>query len=466
MKTQDYPLRYIARMTIEFEAPFLVGGEDDFFSDVKFIADANGLPALPGSSIAGILRHEFSQTTTPDKVHNLFGYQDHDDGSGSRVTISWGCIHDSGNIPVEGILFDGKEEKDPVLRQALQSYARDHVRMTHKGTAAKSGKFDERHVSAGHRFTFEIMLEGNHADQADWESMLDILASPATGLGGKTRRGYGAFKVIALDHGIFDLTQPEGFEAFCAHPVRLSEKSTKLSAYKPKTDFSRRYVVAEMNLEPEGFWMIGGGFGTDADMNPVRETKIIWDDKTHKGTPSEALVLVPGASVKGVLSHRTAFYYNAERRIFADQIEMAESEQNTGEHNEAVRQLFGYCKEKEDDGQRGCVLIQDIYIDGETTQKILNHVSISQFTGGALTKTGALFSENPLYKSGGFPLKIIITEPEGVEKDVRCAFSRALKDLVRGGLAVGAGSGRGNGYFQAQEGIQWSDGGQWAGGEP
>ena len=62
MTVETYPLRYVARPTIEFTTPFLVGaGEEDFFSDAVFVADANGLPAIPGSSIAGVLRHEFKR---------------------------------------------------------------------------------------------------------------------------------------------------------------------------------------------------------------------------------------------------------------------------------------------------------------------------------------------------------------------------------------------------------------------
>jgi len=53
--------RYLARLTIEFETAFIIGGgQDDLLFDDVFVADANGLPTLPGSSLAGVLRHAWA----------------------------------------------------------------------------------------------------------------------------------------------------------------------------------------------------------------------------------------------------------------------------------------------------------------------------------------------------------------------------------------------------------------------
>src|SRR5271169_2574640 len=159
MSSGDHPLRYAARVTIEFTTPFIIGaGDPDLFSDAVFVADANGLPALPGSSIAGVLRHELTasinngSSMSKDIIDDLFGFQEKDAGKGSRLRVSWGCIHDSRNIPVEGIADPARLDGE-VLNKARYAMQRDHVCITHKGTAKKQGKFDERSVTAGHRFT-------------------------------------------------------------------------------------------------------------------------------------------------------------------------------------------------------------------------------------------------------------------------------------------------------------------------
>ena len=461
-------LRYIARTVIEFKTPFLISaGESDFFSDVMFVADANGLPTIPGSSIAGILRHEVEKIT-PDKVNELFGFQgtgeDKEKERGSRLTVSWGCIHDSANRLVEGIV-NLNRLNDQVLKQAINSLARDHVCITDRGIAKGGGKFDERYVSAGHRFTFEMMLEGSEKDLGDWHTLLSLLTSGTIRIGGKTRRGLGSFEVISLKEGIFDLAELLGFTDFSRHPIKLSEISNVL---KERLDaiselVATESITASIELKPKGFWLIGGGSDSQADIAPVLESRIKWTN--GKGKIGEEEVLVPGTAIKGSLAHRTAYYYNALSEVFLDDLSRQDIDRYTASNNDAIRELFGYCKNDaiEEDGQRGRVFIDDIFI-GKPEQKIVNHVAIDRFTGGAKTMSGALFSERPFFKGNGFELKLTITEPDKISPNARKAFALALNDMASGRLSIGSGAGRGNGFFEALNGVAWSNEGKtWIG---
>ena len=455
-----FSLRYIARVTIEFTTPFIIGGERDFYADDAFIADANGLPMLPGTSLAGVLRHEFEQCNDAGAADSLFGWQKGDEGSASRLSVSCGCIHNLDNVPVVGILCEKELQKDPVLQQGLHSRIRDHVRMTHKGTAADTGKFDEKCVSAGHRFTFELLLEGNGGDKLHWDSLLKILASSTLRLGGKTRRGFGTLKVVNLTQNIFDLSTAEGFDGFAKYPVSLAQKVIG-GSIPAQNDTA---LKAKLCLTPEGFWIFGGGSGgTDADIHPVQDTKITWQfvNGTEQGSVSGSQFYVPGSSVKGAIAHRTAFHFNALKGVFADgksEAELAEVAAN----NQAVQELFGYCKteEKENPGQRGRILINDIYFD-QARQKVINHVSIDRFTGGA--RKGFLFAEKPIYKGDSLSLELVVTEAGQIGKEARTALKRALADLVEGRLPLGAGAGRGNGFFNGE--VTWSDHGTWIRGD-
>ena len=146
--TIPYTHRCVMRATIQFTTPFLVGaGREGDMADVVFVADANGLPAIPGSSIAGVLRAAFASAHPEAEVNNLFGYQGRREkgdggkppgGEGSRIAVSWGCIHDSKDVPVEGIISEDRLA-DPVLKSAMNPTIRDHVRITHKGVAEASG---------------------------------------------------------------------------------------------------------------------------------------------------------------------------------------------------------------------------------------------------------------------------------------------------------------------------------------
>lgn len=458
--TATHPLRYMARATIEFETPFIIGtGGDDLFFDDVFVADANGLPALPGSSLAGILRHAWAESGRGEG-NELFGWQDGDKGHGSRLSVSWGCIHDRLNRPVEGIVYDRQRLDDSVLAEARTLAWRDHVRIDHKGTAADKGKFDERSVSAGHRFTFELLLEGTSEDQGAWNNLLSLLRSDALRIGGKTRRGYGQFKVIKLLSGIFDLTTAEGFASYCAHPVALAlpcDLPERLAEITPHR--GEGAVSAALHLKPESFWMIGGGVDSEVDMAPLKANRIFWEN--GKGDVRDNQVIVPGSAVKGAISHRVAYHYNRLAGIFAG--ERVNPEDHSGENNPAVRALFGFCKNSKDgknEGQRGRVIISDLFVENPGKEKILNHVSIDRFTGGARVLEGALFDEKPFYGGPGFALDVVVTQPDKVEDaKIRRALAAALDDLAQGRLAIGAGAGRGNGYFRADGGVRWDENG-------
>ena len=91
----------------------------------------------------------------------------------------------------------------------------------------------------------------------------------------------------------------------------------------------------------------------------------------------------------------------------------------------------------------------------ELEKKVLNHVKIDRFTGGAVP--GALFSEEVLYSPKTFfTLKLLLYKAaitEGKEnkenkEDILKAFEAALTDLCKGYLPLGGGVNRGNGTFK------------------
>ena len=52
-----YPYRSLARVVLEAKTPLCISsGEKDLVSDSMCIKDANGLPYIPGTTLAGVLR--------------------------------------------------------------------------------------------------------------------------------------------------------------------------------------------------------------------------------------------------------------------------------------------------------------------------------------------------------------------------------------------------------------------------
>ncbi len=420
------------------------------------VLDPNGLPAIPGSSIAGVLRSAFRAGGNETLENLIFGFQspagtERGMRQGSRLNVSWARIHDRHNRPVCE-LRESISEDDPVLRDALHPTLRDHVRINPRGVAANQGKFDEFVVSAGHRFTFELEFlarhhgEGRAEDEEAWERLLGLLSHPDTRFGGKTRRGLGKFSVKKCLTRTLELGDDEDFAAYLNHNANLEETPKN---WEEKKTFGIDFEpLAELRLQPRFFWMFGGGADPDADMTPVRDSRIDWSGETGK---PETLYYLPGSGIKGALRHRTLFHACRLAEVWAgdpeDKIDGIEAE---------VDELFGFEK-KDETGQRGHVFIDDIYLPEhkipEEAESFLpqphlqHHVSIDRFTGGA--RESLLFNEKPLFR--GKPITIAVhlakDAPSHDHLAVR-ALSCALDDLENGRLALGGGVGRGLGFFE------------------
>lgn len=314
----NYNHRFIARITVESETPISVGsGEKGISTDRLIAKDANGLPYIPGTALTGVLRHSFNSEIF---VNDIFG-SGGNDGSGSRLIISSALlVGEDGKTVIEGL-------KNINTEAGYYSYfnrlpERDHVRMTDKGAAdtANHGKYDEELVHKGTRFVFEIELMGNEADKSSWEVILQQITSPVFRIGAGTRKGFGKLKVIqeSSKKSIFDLNKEEGLKGYLQKSSSLND-STKgwsdlLQPIKSKSIPS--WKCYSFKLSAKDFFLFGAGFGDDdADNKPKTERFFEWETGKPVLTKKEYL-LIPATSVKGVLSHRTAYHYNKLKEIF------------------------------------------------------------------------------------------------------------------------------------------------------
>ena len=454
--------RFLARIIIEAATPLAVhSGEKVVQTDAIVIRDVNGLPYIPGSSIAGVIRHAWKDAG--NDVDELFGFQKNPmlvvkgqpDGMGSRIIFSEARILNSQEQVVDGLKPD-EIDKDPLLSQYVDLPIRQHVRIDHRGVAADSGKFDEQVVFAGTRFCFEMEMIGFKTETETFNQLLDILNQSTFHLGGGSRKGFGKIAVKEIRYNELSISDKYYLEKssnmeeskawYKKEPLELKESKHQCQCYE---------------LRPLDFFLFGSGFGDDdADMTPVKEQKVVWENNI--GTIKDYEYLIPATSVKGALAHRTAFHYNRLEEFFADGKSKEEIEAHTGTNNEAVRLLFGCEGDENGEGkQRGNVLISDMFI--KTAQdKTLNHVAIDRFTGGAID--GALFSEKVAYwhsdNQDNYPLTLeILIDEKNIEKmdknrvkeNALKAFNMALDDLCNGLLPLGGGVNRGHGIFNGKK---------------
>lgn len=326
---------YLARLTVEAASPLGIGsGRRGLTTDRLVARDAYGLPYLPGTALAGCLRSAFTDTVYPRTIDDLFGFQAKEDGLGSRVILSAGhLVGPDGKVVGEASGMPNYG--DDYLKSLTEGWLpeRDHVRINSRGVAdAKGhGKFDEQLVPRGVRFVFELTLHGNQADTDVWKQLVDQFSQPFFRIGGGTRKGFGKLSVVEIKQCALDLRQTEQLEAYLTLSAALDvalppaftttikpASAPKSAANSPAENAT--WLRYELKLKARDFFQFGAGYGGTistkkgaawVDKLPKREPVVTWaDGKPTLRANDKAPYLLPATSLKGALSHRTAYHYN------------------------------------------------------------------------------------------------------------------------------------------------------------
>lgn len=444
MTATRYTHRHIARLIVEAETPLAVGtGKgSDILTDAPVAKDVNGLPYIPATSIAGVLRHAMGYADNKTDG-NPFGYTDgadnDDSGHGSDIIFT-----DAVMVGKEGKALDGIQDiewEDEFYRAFQDLPIRQHVRIDDKGTAEDKGKFDNEVVYKGTRFVFEIELVSDNDNDNHIENAIKHLRYCTLRIGGGTRKGYGKLKIIKCQQASLDLGKPEDLEKYLKKSSSLAEEwagFTKISEIESLDD--SKWTHYQLKLKPLDFFMFGSGMG-DSDADNVYVSELVVSQ--GESIDNNKRVLIPGSSVKGAIAHRTAYHYNKIKGNFAGKTEPKEI---TGSNNEAVAVIFGE-KKSDNTFTRGRILIDDV-IKGqaEPKSKPFFHNKIDQFTGG--TMDGALFQEKVIYdKDTEYTFDIYVENSALADDDIKKAFVQSLRDICTGLLPLGGITNRGNGIF-------------------
>lgn len=474
MNSQDtmtvFTHRYMARIVLEAVTPLLVAtGEKSILADAVIATDVNGLPYIPGTTLAGIVKHALDGAIADE----LFGFREtnqdrqlrraevKDPSKGSEIIFT-----DARMVNHFGEVMDGLRTiiwEEDFYRFYRELPVRQHVRINQRGVVADSGKFAEQVIYKGTRFCFEMEMisakpSGNESPARGkdlFAYLLRKLQSDVFRIGGGTRCGFGEITVIGKlsKQATLDLTLKEQRDLYLDKTSDLSDirfwdsKATAFISDLPDKEVTGGWTTYKLRLTANDFFLFGSGFGDEeADMTPVTEAYVDWTK-----TPAEFKtnnILIPATSIKGAMAHRLAFHWNRIEERF---VENKEKRPLVGNENPAVLALFGSEGEKKDENKqqvKGRVILSDIIKPAITKKnsKLLNHISIDRFTGGTLD--GALFAEKVFF--GGenvFTLKILVENVALADERIRQAFEHTLIDIASGMLPLGGGVNRGHGVF-------------------
>jgi CRISPR/Cas system CSM-associated protein Csm3 (group 7 of RAMP superfamily) len=443
---------YLARFVIELETPLHCGGGESQDCDQPVIRDAFGLYAIPGSSLAGLMRSAArlwypppssdrlsKSAQEPRAVRQAFGFITQNENESQSSSI-W--CRDGRLLDFDGSFADERFRKGQEIALPLGPYLRDHVRIDSvSGAAAAAGKFDEEYAPTGLRFALEFSLDGWNEQPS--QETLDLFLSLGGALksgnlrfGGKAAEGFGRLKALQGQCRRFDLTTKEGTEAWLnLSPGPLfGDREGEETAFKepPRPPVEGLSGSLSLPMEATGPMLVGGlpepGQPEEADMVFYREPFCDYERKTVTWAN-----VLPGSSIRGVLRHRAHLVAGSLfPKIEADKL---------------VDSIFG----KAGGGspaKAGKVFFEDVRLP-EIKETVVQHVAIDRFSGGALES--ALYSEAPLWGPElKFKLKLDFRSLNELEAAV---LAQALLDLAQGHLSVGAGGNRGNGYMRLRDGA-------------
>lgn len=470
------PVLHVLRITIEVVTPLSSSsGESVALHDNALARDANGLPILTGTTLAGVLRHlhadyfhagghDIGEPSHPTNL--LFGLEQSGqiDGRASRIEVSFGFVHDNADRPVARRLGRAEIQNDEVLELLSRSdpVRRDNVKIDGRGVAAEHQKFERVSVPAGTRFTFELAIESDleGIDEAKGAllQVASLLQCPYLRIGGAARRGLGRVRIAEgsrARYAMFDRSASAGWQTYARwratqfHELDSAFAEVEVPALTAD-NCVRKPVSGTIRLAFEGWWRFGQGDRSilaglaartrnrdaeakEPDQRPVTEPIIVYSEGKGRvvgdGSDGSFRVLAVASGLKGALAHRAEYELNRLRCRWADEVSADGSRRYRSAQElsgmldrRGMDGLLGSIKEQ-GAGGAGNILIDDAWLDeiridppsvADAKRRIgtLTHNSLDRFTQGVRNKI--LFTEESLWQ-GTLEFKI-------------CALTRCRRD--------------------------------------
>jgi len=393
--------RYYIQGKLELLSPMIVGSGENEKADIQAIRDWNGNLIIPGTTLAGNIRHSLVERSSENIVDKYFGSNEQNSG---HSLFSF---------------FDAETNEKDITD------IRDGVRLDNltKTTADKS-KYDYEIVNEGSVFNFRMeavmRAETNKSElKSVLSEIIDILENGHLCIGAKTSRGFGKVKLNDTKIQEIDIVNDQ------AKWIDYSWGNLE-NNFEPKRD--PNLFTEEKNDPFSVEFTIPNSLiikSYSADPNDVDSSML-----TSNGKP-----IISGPSWNGAIRHALKHV----GRELGKQKEM----------QKLIRNTFGwvYLEDNKFEGHvKGDVIPSKVTIDeskiedGEMIPYTRNKVD--RFTGGVVD--GALFDEKPVY-GGKVNLNMEIKNAKDYEKGM---VILALKELQNGIQTVGGGSNIGRGRLE------------------
>jgi CRISPR/Cas system CSM-associated protein Csm3 (group 7 of RAMP superfamily) len=399
--------------SLVLKSPLLIGdgaGETaDNCKDIHVLKNQDGAAFIPGTSICGVLREDF---TNSDTLQKLFGCCDKFPNSIN--------IEKSDSKKEEKEEWQSAIQIDDVKLLDSQIIYRDGVKIDGlTGTGEKGGKYDYEAVERGAKGDLNILinLRGSHAKENFKGAVAELLGNLQSGIrvGALTSKGFGVVEVENLDAQFYDFTRKADVVAWltgksAAEKINPAEKITAdTENFVVDADFSFNSSVIVRNYDV-------------SENERKANISAVTEDERKANISAVSLkslqdFVIPGTSLKGILRHRAEYIFgrlNLDKKFLDKLMGSAEGEKI-----------------------KSRLIVSESYIENKNVAEVAHSRNkIDRFTGGTLQ--GALFTSKPLYQKNidapTLHLHFEIINAKNFEAGLAILL---LRDLWLGKVAVG-----------------------------
>ncbi len=419
--------KIIAEGELVLDAPLLIGsggGEMEDQIDIHVLRDKDGIPYIPGTSLAGVLR-AFVEADDAKTGALIFGTPQDSHGKSAFELQSASSFYDvrlsdAKTIVRDGVSLDGAT-----------------------GVAIAHHKFDYEAIDSGAHgpFRMEITLRGIHAEhEENIQNVLERLRGRLLGgfyLGARTTKGFGRVHLKDLKVDTYDFSNPKDVISWL-RPERANAE-----------DHEEYAGDTEKRVYAEGDFVIDADFAIAHSLIIRDYDKSARDAASHDETSISAVMkrdsrgnfIIPGTSLKGVLRHRAEYIV---RKL-----------SNTGDFDAAgafVERVMGPSletmkKHPNEEKKRSDFVVDEAVISQGVMEADQSRNRIDRFTGGTIDT--ALFTTKPIWQKnqGESVVRLHFGVKEAEEWEAGLALL-LLKDLWLGRTAIGGEKSIGRGTLE------------------
>lgn len=402
------------QLRFSLQTSMLIGNGLSSHTDNDVLRNVFGMPFIPGTTIAGMLRE-----MAGNDADQLFGKA---------------LKEDQGNIS-SLYVYDAETTLKKV--EDVRWSKRDNVALDQYKTALDQKKFDYEVIEPDIDFIGLIEINKNvpveTKNKAD--ALLRRLAARGCSFGAKKSRGMGRMNVT-LKQILFDLSKEDENKRWLDFDPFDKEgwKEIKLLEGVAPTDCDVMTLKIGLRLK--------GGISIRVYTTDLEDM----DYRTLRYQKDEKAVLVPGTTWAGAFRARVREFI-PEKELTALFGAVIEKTKDQKQPDENAAKANGQKAKKEPTAWRSQISFSETRIERGSFKKITRN-AIDRFSGK--TKDTALYGEETYYGGEG---TLTITLPRGEEYALaRQAIGAAIADLHHGFLSVGGLTAVGRGLFEIRKG--------------